>query len=220
VLKQLQQMRSGNSMPLPSASAAPIAAPAVRATRAPENTSAPVTPAPAEPSSQVAASVPSSQMDLENLWAQLVDSIGRASPFVRAYFAEAHPVSFVKNVFTIGFDPEFADHLPLVDNSRNHTLVQTKLAELGFPNSSVKFIKAEAPANRARSVVEPEPVVAASAPVKNEVAAAPQKSVAAPAVPAKAKTESVPFSKEDFKNDPLIQKALEIFKGQIVDVRS
>jgi hypothetical protein len=30
----------------------------------------------------------------------------------------------------------------------------------------------------------------------------------------------VPFNKDDFKNDPLIQKALEIFKGQIVEVRS
>jgi len=28
------------------------------------------------------------------------------------------------------------------------------------------------------------------------------------------------MTKEDFKNDPLIQKALEIFKGQIVDVRT
>jgi hypothetical protein len=27
-------------------------------------------------------------------------------------------------------------------------------------------------------------------------------------------------SKDDFKNDPLIQKALEVFKGQIVEVRS
>jgi hypothetical protein len=29
----------------------------------------------------------------------------------------------------------------------------------------------------------------------------------------------VPFDKEQFKNDPLIQKALEIFKGQIVEIR-
>jgi hypothetical protein len=28
------------------------------------------------------------------------------------------------------------------------------------------------------------------------------------------------MSLEDFKNDPLIQKALEVFKGQIVEVRA
>jgi hypothetical protein len=44
---------------------------------------------------------------------------------------------------------------------------------------------------------------------------------AASAVPAtKSKPASVSFNKNDFKNDPLIQKALEIFKGQIVDVRA
>ena len=38
--------------------------------------------------------------------------------------------------------------------------------------------------------------------------------------PAKDKLASIPFNKDDFKNDPLIQKALEIFKGQIVEVRA
>ena len=36
-----------------------------------------------------------------------------------------------ERILTIGFDPEFEDHLGLVDNARNHTLLQTKLAELG-----------------------------------------------------------------------------------------
>ena len=34
------------------------------------------------------------------------------------------------------------------------------------------------------------------------------------------KLAAIPFNKDDFKNDPLIQKALEIFKGQIVEVRA
>jgi len=62
-----------------------------------------------------------------------LEAVGRASPFARSYFLEAHPVSFVKNVFTIGFDPEFADHIAMVDNVKNHTLIATKLAELGLP---------------------------------------------------------------------------------------
>jgi hypothetical protein len=37
---------------------------------------------------------------------------------------------------------------------------------------------------------------------------------------AKDKLMPVAFDKESFKNDPLIQKALEIFKGQIVEVRA
>jgi hypothetical protein len=40
------------------------------------------------------------------------------------------------------------------------------------------------------------------------------------AAPAREKSTPAVFNKNDFKNDPLIQKALEIFKGQIIEVRS
>src|SRR5262249_48713126 len=124
-------------------------------------------------------------------------------------------VSFDKGVFIIGFDPQFEDHIGLVDNARNHALLQTKLLELGHPNSQIKFIKAEA------RVAVPE---AASQPA---VTPAPQPTAPRPPGPArsaavapKEKLVPVPFNKDDFKNDPLIQKALEIFKGQIVEVRA
>jgi very-short-patch-repair endonuclease len=61
--------------------------------------------------------------DLETLWARMVEAVGRASPFTRSYLLEAHPVSFAKNILTIGFAPEFEDHIALVDNARNHTLL-------------------------------------------------------------------------------------------------
>ncbi|MEO6183639.1 MAG: DNA polymerase III subunit gamma/tau, partial [Verrucomicrobiota bacterium] len=223
VLKQLQDLRSGN---LTAATApAPMAASA-RSVEKP--TAQKPLPKAAEPVSQsafeAAAPVSPGDTDLQQLWAQLVESIGRASPFVRAYFVEAHPVSFGKNVLTIGFDPEFADHIALVDNARNHALVQTKLSELGYSNSQVKFIKAEAPAKRALPEIEPAPKPV-FAPLKTESISPPRPLLSSSAsreipAPAKTKTESVPFNKDDFKNDPLIQKALEIFKGQIVDVRS
>jgi len=153
---------------------------------------------------------------LEQLWAQLIEAVGRVSPFTRTYLVDAHPVSFAGGVFTIGFDPEFGDQLGLVDNARNHTLLQTKLAELGHPNSQIKFVKAEAPAGRVPAALPPPP--AASAPVSQ--ASVPASSPKPVTSAAKEKASSVPFNKEGFKNDPLIQKALEIFKGQIVEVRA
>src|SRR5262249_51152617 len=99
----------------------------------------------ASPSSPASASIesrPQSELtvlgrvpsrSLRELWAQLIEAVGRASPFTRTYLLEAHPVAFEKNLFTIGFAPEFEDHLGLVDNARNHTLLQTKLVELGHP---------------------------------------------------------------------------------------
>jgi len=204
VLKQIQELRSGAPVATrlaAKAAPAPAQASAPSPTRA--STSASVSATPALPAM---AATPPADADLQQLWANLVDAVGRASPFVKSYFIEAHPVSFAKNVLTIGFDPEFADHLPLVDNAKNHALVQTKLAELGYPQSQVKFIKAEAP---------PGPKPVAPAPIPPPAA----KPVPV-GEPAKSAPEPAKFNKDDFKNDPLIQKALEIFKGQIVEVRS
>jgi hypothetical protein len=143
--------------------------------------------------------------------------VGRASPFTRSYLVEAQPVSFDRGLLIIGFDPEFDDYRGLVDNSRNHTLLQTKLTELGHPNSQIKFIKQEGGLVRPKPAAPAAPAPpAASAPART---VAPKPSVA-PATPPAEKSVPVPFNKNDFKDDPLIQKALEIFKGQIIEVRA
>lgn len=165
------------------------------------------------------ASAPASatELSLPELWRNLVEAVGRVSAFTRTYLLEAHPVSFTKNLLTIGFDPQFEDHITLVDVSRNHTLLQTKLTELGHPNVQIKFVKAEAPAEWHRS---PEPTTSSGPAVPPSTRKTAPTAAAHQAAPVKEKLASVPFNKDDFKNDPLIQKALEIFKGQIVEVRA
>jgi DNA polymerase-3 subunit gamma/tau len=205
VLKQVQQLRaeaaSSPKAVLPRA-ASPVAA----------------RPAPLAPPAPVSAvtAVPA-ETDLNQLWAQLVEAVGRANQFLNSYLKQAHPVSLAKNVLTIGYDPEDADQLPLVDNSRNHAVLQTKLAELGYPHSQVRFIVHDAPEGEKTITPAPVPLPLSSAP------AAPV-SVPAPATPAPvapaATAPPAPLTQNDFKNDPLIQKALEVFKGQIIDVRS
>jgi len=180
----------------------------------PESPTAPA--APAEPARLADAPAPVPVVaDLEGLWSRLVEAAGKASPFIRSYLLEAHPVSFVKHLFIIGFDPEFADHLPLIDNSKNHTLLATKLSEFGHPGVQFKFIKAEAPAGRVRAVTAPVAAAAPKAPPKTAA-----KATTAEVLPAAPKSAPVAFSQDDFKNDPLIQKALEVFKGRIVEVRA
>ena len=227
LLKQLQSLRGGAvseapRAPAPAATASPRpsrpAASAVSQAPAQQTSVA----APAAVHNTSGGTTPSaSDEELAGLWARLLEAIGRASPFTRTYLLEAHPVSFLKGVFTIGFDTEFEDHLGLVDNARNHTLLQTKLTELGHPNAQIKFIKADAPARPMAAPVEPTappaPAPANSAPTKPASAGKP---AVAPAAPAKEKLAPVPFNQDDFKNDPLIRKALEIFKGQIVEVRA
>ena len=206
VLKQLNSLRGGGgtgAQPVSPAANSPAAAPAARpATKSHVvHHEAAVAPAPPVEAAPVSA-------DLAGLWTKLVEAVGRVSPFTRSYLVDANPVSFEKNILTIGFDPEFEDHLGLVDNARNHVLLQTKLAELGHANAQIKFVKTETSAVRAP---QPSP----TALKRNDGGAS-----ASSAPAAKGKPAPVSFNKDDFKNDPLIQKALEIFKGQIVDVRA
>jgi DNA polymerase-3 subunit gamma/tau len=213
VLKQLNQLRGDQSNAgVPPASVA-------------GNTSAPasaIRPATKTHTAHQEAAVPTAltetsqdSVDLSALWTKLVESVGRVSPFTRSYLVDANPVSFGKNILVIGFDPEFEDHLGLVDNARNHTLLQTKLAEFGHANCQIKFIKAETPIGRAPvSTLPVSPAPAAT----SQVAPAAAKPIASISV--KEKSAMISFNKETFKNDPLIQKALEIFKGQIVEVRA
>jgi DNA polymerase-3 subunit gamma/tau len=199
VLKQLNQLRGGGNAA--ASTAIPTTAPATRPALAKSHTSHKESAA----APAAVAEMPAISADLAGLWTKLVEAVSRVSPFIRTYLLEAAPVSFEKNTLVIGFDPEFADHLALIDNPRNHTLLQTKLAEIGHPNAQIKFIKAEFPTNRVRVVFPASAATSVDAP---------------PAVPAREKSAPVAFKKNDFKNDPLIQKALEIFKGQIVEVRA
>ena len=211
VLKQLNQLRSENGgsgtgvppvqSPRPPAVATPPASAfSLREAAAPAAAPKPIAPVAAD--------------NLPELWSRLVEAVGRASTFTRSYLLNAHPVSFEKNVFVIGFDPEFADHLGLVDNSRNHTLLATKLGELGHPNAMIKFVQAETPAGWERLAAAPAPT---STPAAVKTAAV--QSATPTAAPEK-KPAPVAFNKDEFKNDPLIKKALEVFKGTIVEVRA
>ena len=205
LLKQLQAIRSGDSPP--PAQQRPVAAAA-----APNPAASRVIPVSTETAVPTASVPTAPAADLQPLWQQLLDAVGRASTFTRSYLSDAHPLSFEKNVLTIGFDPEFADQMELVNNAKTHALLQGKLQELGHANAQARFIKADRPLPRANAPQIVPPPAAAPSP-KPE----PAESVA-PA--SKKERPAGPLNLEDFKNDPLIQKALELFKGQIVDVRT
>jgi DNA polymerase-3 subunit gamma/tau len=210
VLRQLNQLRAGqSSVAVPPTERRAPSRPESEKPKPAEShaETGPGAPTPAAPAALV--EIPPASADLANLWTQLIEAVGRVSPFTRSYLVDANPVSFVKNILVIGFDPEFQDHLGLVDNARNHALLQTKLAELGHANCQIKFIKAEAPLGQVRPMT-PAPVAPVAAAKPN----------AAAALAAEKKSAPVPFNKDTFKNDPLIQKALEVFKGQIVEVRA
>jgi DNA polymerase III subunit gamma/tau len=205
VLQQLTQLRGGDgATPAPKAipAHAPASAPQIKTPPRAAMTAEPAQPISTAPSvlSETHVAAPRETMDLPTLWPHLLEAIGRVSVFMKSSLHNARPISWARNILTIGFDPEFASNIELVNNSRTITIIQTKLHEMGYPNAHVKFIQAETPA--------PAPAVAA--PVTHPAPEPPK-----PAAPAMEKGDV-----EMFKKDPLVVKALELFKGAIVEVRT
>ncbi len=230
VLKELQRLRADSgrevvTIPAPAHTpAAPPNAPppvrgANRASGMPESSHPQPARATAASAATTAAPGAVGDGDLEQLWHKIVEAVGRASPFTRSYLLEAHPISFGKNLLTIGFDPEFAEHLELVDNAKSRTLIQTKLSEFGFADAQVRFVKDELPAKQV-APPPPAPDPLPQPPSAGATSNPPHAGKETAVPPTNAKSGSAPFKKDDFENDPLIRKALEIFKGQIVEVRT
>jgi DNA polymerase-3 subunit gamma/tau len=229
VLKQLQNLREGQggeviNTPAPTAAQAPSPRPFRAAPRAPEPASThpahpahPVHPAaaPVEAGAQhgVAVPTPSGPVGKDALWAALAAAVVHDKPLIGAYLANAYAISLSKNILAVGFDAEFEDQMGLVDQA----LLEAKLTELGHPNIHIKFMKVAAPA-RAAAAPPTQPVPASPSPPPTAKVSAPSSTPVA--TPVKEKPVPIPFNKDDFKNDPLIKKALEIFKGQIVEVRA
>lgn len=241
VLKQLNDLRAGTSAEPRPASAERRSAPSDRRSPAPQSAPAPRPAAEPSRASGAAAAPPAPSVaapaapaavgnphDLGQLWQALLDAVGRASAFTRSYLQNARPVGLERKVLTVAFDPEFADQFELVNTSKTQTLLQTKLQELGHPGAQVRFVKAEGgpatptpppPARTEPAPARPAPA-ASAAPASRPAPAAPAPALAAesPRTAPAAATQPAAMNLEDFKNDPLIQRALEIFKGQIAPV--
>jgi DNA polymerase-3 subunit gamma/tau len=210
VLGQLQKLRDTDaptaSTTSPPSVPAATPAPAKPATPAPK-----AKPAPSPKSTPAAQAAPVSADDLQGLWKQLLAGASKASPFTQSYFQRAQPVSFNKGIFVIGLSEE---HLALVDNHRNHDMLAEQLKALGHDEVQFRFVDDPPPEDSvSESLLEPIGDLPGAI-VPPEIAAEEQ---AQPKVKKEPKPEQI--NPEEFKNDPLIQKALELFKGRIVEVR-
>ncbi len=132
---------------------------------------------------------PSHAGTLEEAWAYALDHLGKATPLAKSYFVGTQVIGLKAGTLTIGFSPEIPERRDLADTARSRELLQAKLKEFLHTDVTLKFELAESVAPRLPAT----PKATASAPARKD--------------------------SEDFKDDPLIKKALDIFKGQIVDVR-
>ena len=194
VLGQLQKLRDNE----PPATGQSFASPSKPASM-PITTAKPASKAVPPPAADTSAE----PVDLKTLWTQLATAASKASPFMQTYFQQAHAVSFSNGTFEIGVTDE---HLALVDNQRNREMLAEQLAMLGHDNVQFRFTSEPPPEGR-----QPAPALE---PIDEPQAASRAKPGMTRAVPQPEKIDP-----EQFKDDPLIQKALELFRGRIVEVR-
>jgi DNA polymerase-3 subunit gamma/tau len=147
--------------------------------------------APQQPSAPAPEHTSTSAASLDEAWAYAVEHLGKVTPLAKSYLVGTRPLGLQGGVLRVGFDPEFADRKEFADRPRNIEVLQAKLKEKLRIDVALKF----------------------------EIAEAVETSSAKTSASAKPGTEPVKKNLDDFRNDPLIKKALEIFKGTIVEVR-
>jgi hypothetical protein len=165
--------------------------------------SAPV-PAPAPPA-PVAPAIPPGDKD-----ALFQALIARLPPTQRIMLAEGRAISLTDRRLTIGVP---AEHFGLLDPRRDEPALTAKLSELGVGDLGVSLVALDPPA--------PTPPAAGAIPASTP--SQPSRPVAAPPKPVETKPAKVvplQLNREDFLTDPLIQQALDVFKGQLVEVRA
>ncbi len=130
----------------------------------------------------------------DELWKQLLEQIAKPFPMLKSSLMEGRLLSVGKDLVVIGFDPEFELQKELVDTPKNREMIQSKIREITGKMMTIKVGFADDP----------------SIPQGDETPSS-------PSIPASSRV-SLDDAKK-FEDDPLIKKALEIFKGQIVEIR-
>ncbi len=165
------------------------------------------------------------------LWTQVIAAAG---PMIRPVLQVGIPLTWEKGVLTVGFPGSHDAQRVMAESDRTRKTVETKLAELGLPGT-VRFIRiAETPGDTG-AVPGPGPgfvgATASTAAAPGSVGTGPaplatgggvaKGGSGAPGSGARVKSEKVvplKISEAEFKDDPLIKEALELFKGHLVRV--
>jgi DNA polymerase-3 subunit gamma/tau len=103
--------------------------------------------------------------------------------------------------------------MEMVDNKKNHQAIETLLETLGYPGLKLRLIKSDQLQPLEKS---PVPIETSERSSQNENHSHQQNSSEEQSNGA----PKVPIDPEEFLNDPLIKKALEVFKGRMLKVES
>lgn len=230
VLKTLKDLRGeggDGSSATPRAKPAPVAPPpnppasrvdrpsTVPSSPPPPAPPAPAPPAPTPPPPVDSAPPPVSEarsgetLDLGEVWKKTLEHVAKKSPFTFSYLRVTKPLKQEGRELVIGVPPQARDNIALLESGKNLAMLNEALESNGFGESRIRFVEEEALSQHFQEVQAAEPVSLAK----------PEAPAASPAgadsdTPKVVEPDQVDLA--EFRNDPLIKEALEIFKGQIV----
>lgn len=148
--------------------------------------------------------------DLPAFWGELLGYIRNLDLFLYGVLRGCVLTSFKEGVLEVGLPAQDTGLQLVLDIPEKKKVFQDYLASCGYPNCRVVF-EASALAKR----VEPEPHTEQQIAVEEPQAGA-QPQEEPPITKLTEVSKPPPFEEIDFKNDPLIKKALEVFQATIV----
>ena len=173
-----------------------------------------VGPMPAIKQPKAAGGVGNELACLIEMWPDLVGKVGKAVALAKGCLLDAHPIAVEGDRVTIGFDPEFSRRMEQAGLPRTRAVLQKNLSDILGRSVTVEFkLLPEQPKNAAQpQSVRPE--VSPSRKVAAERAEKPRPPVTSP----KAGAPSLQ-QKQKWFQDPAVQKTMDMFNGDIQEVR-
>lgn len=148
--------------------------------------------------------------DLNAFWGELLGYIKNLDPFLYGVLRGCVLTSFKGGVLEVGLPVQDTGLQLVLDTPEKKKIFQDYLASCGYPNCRVVF-----EASALAKMVEPEPHAEQQVAVEESQAGVqPQREP--PITKLTEVSKPPPFEEIDFKNDPLIKKALEVFQATIV----
>jgi DNA polymerase-3 subunit gamma/tau len=152
----------------------------------PESVKAPVKPEPAKVEvASVSASASAATEDLNSVWGAVIQRVRKERPLMASNVEKTALLEVKGDSAIVGLDSDDVLGFELLDTPSNRKLLDALVTESAGRTLSIKFVKRD-----------------------GLVATPPPREVEPPPLPPKDPLD-------EFKNDPLIRKALEIFRGEI-----
>jgi len=154
-------------------------------------------------------------MDPKKAWQGVLELASKENPFLHSYLVNGQPIEMGHGRLTIGFAPSLADQIEMVDQKKHHKTLEELLAQLGFTGLGLRFVVSKQVAEPIKPKHDdetPSAITPVSQP-SDQNSGITESSTAH-------KAPIVPIDPAAFLEDPLIQKALETFKGRLINIES